>query len=73
MAEPPLRRSKSFKRAGEDADRNEERFTGERAGPNPSVLVHEMFELGITPELGGKQEEVATAEEAPRIIRFPGA
>ena len=39
---------------------------------NLSVLVHEMFELGISPEFGGKREEVVE-EEAPRIIRFPGA
>ena len=39
---------------------------------NLVVLVHEMYELGITAEFGGTvPEEVEESE--PRIIRFPGA
>lgn len=39
---------------------------------NLVVLVHEMYELGIAPEFGGLDRE-EVEEDAPRIIRFPGA
>lgn len=39
---------------------------------NLSVLVHEMYELGISPEFGGQRDEPEKGD-GPRIIRFPGA
>lgn len=38
---------------------------------NLSVLVHEMFELGIDPQFGGQRAE--PEGEGPRILRLPGA
>ena len=38
---------------------------------NLVVLVHEMYELGIAADFGGTVPE--EEDDAPRIIRFPGA
>lgn len=38
---------------------------------NLVVLVHEMYELGIAPQFGGRDAEQPAHE--PRILRFPGA
>lgn len=39
---------------------------------NLTVLVHEMYELGIVPEFGDRKEETGE-EEPPWTVRFPGA